>query len=89
MEKLQAIVSLRTGGYNQAVYKAWFDEPEGWMEERIDQHQSIRDVLVKKFEDAGGFTLRKTEGGSYLFVQCPELEVDILTFVKILRNMRG
>ena len=89
MEKLQAIVSLRTGGYNQAVYKAWFDEPEGWMEERIDQHQSIRDVLVKKFEDAGGFTLRKTEGGSYLFVQCPELEVDILTFVKILRKYAG
>ena len=33
MEKLQAIVSLRAGGYNQAVLKSWFTEPEGWMEQ--------------------------------------------------------
>lgn len=89
MEKLQAIVSLRTSGYNQAVYKVWFNEPDGWMDERISVHQSIRDALVKKFRDAGGFTLRETEGGSYLFVQCPELTVDILTFVKLLRKYAG
>ena len=39
MEKLQAIVSLRASGYNQAVLKNWFDEPEGWLADRIAQHQ--------------------------------------------------
>ena len=53
MEKLQAIVSLRAGGYNQAVLKSWFAEPEGWMEERIEQHQAIRDDLIEKLRAAG------------------------------------
>src|SRR5699024_5040194 len=45
MEKLQAIVSLRASGYNQAVLNVWFDEPKGWMKDRIAQHQAIRDSL--------------------------------------------
>ena len=52
MEKLQAIVSLRAGGYNQAVLKSWFAEPEGWMEKRIEQHQAIRDDLIAKLKAA-------------------------------------
>ena len=40
MEKLQAIESLRCAGYNQAVFKRWFDEPSGWMDER-DQRRII------------------------------------------------
>ncbi|MGL6200568.1 MAG: hypothetical protein ACRC3H_16685 [Lachnospiraceae bacterium] len=35
MEKLQAIVSLRPAGYCQAVLKAWFSEPEGFIADRI------------------------------------------------------
>lgn len=35
MEKLQAIVSLRAAGDNQAVLRTWFREPKGWLEERI------------------------------------------------------
>src|SRR5699024_1756356 len=50
MEKLQAIVSLRAGGYNQAVLNSWFSEPEGWMTERIAKHESIRNELVNKFQ---------------------------------------
>lgn len=85
MEKLQAIVSLRASGYNQAVLKTWFSEPEGWMEQRIKDHQAIRDDLVKKFQEADGFKVRPTEAGSYLFPKLPELDVSIHEFVKILR----
>lgn len=85
MEKLQAIVSLRAGGYNQAVLKSWFSEPKGWMEKRIAQHQAIRDDLVKKFWNAQGFKVRATEAGSYLFPQFPELTISIYDFVKVLR----
>src|SRR5690625_3059141 len=35
MEDLQAIVSIRASGYNQAVLKTWFSEPEGWLENRV------------------------------------------------------
>ena len=30
MEKLQAVVSLRCAGYNQAAFYRWFSEPDGW-----------------------------------------------------------
>ena len=85
MEKLQAIVSLRAGGYSQAVMKTWFAEPEGWMEDRIAQHQAIRDDLLRKLRAAAGVKVRTTEAGSYLFPKLPALDVTIKEFVKILR----
>lgn len=87
MEKLQAIVSLRAAGYCQSVYRVWFNEPEHFMEERVKAHQQIRDTLVNKFMAVPGFYVRPTEAGSYLFVEMPELDVDILSFVKILRQL--
>lgn len=85
MEKLQAIVSLRAAGYNQAVLHSWLSEPEGWMSQRILEHQKIRDALVEKFRSVEGFEVRKTEAGSYLFPKIPELDIAIEDFVKILR----
>lgn len=85
MEKLQAIVSLRAGGYSQAVLSSWFSEPEGWMNQRIREHQAIRDDLLAKFNSAEGFKVRATEAGSYIFPKVPELDVSIHDFVKILR----
>ncbi|WP_339227256.1 pyridoxal phosphate-dependent aminotransferase [Oceanobacillus sp. FSL K6-2867] len=85
MEKLQAIVSLRAAGYSQAVLKSWFDEPAGWMEKRISDHQAIRDDLIAKFRGSEGFQVRVTEAGSYLFPKLPKLDVTIGEFVKILR----
>ncbi|WP_438317976.1 pyridoxal phosphate-dependent aminotransferase [Sporosarcina sp. FA9] len=86
MEKLQAIVSLRAGGYSQAVLKSWFAEPEGWMTDRISQHQAIRDDLISKLNDSGGFKVRTTEAGSYLFPKIIDLGIPINDFVKILRH---
>lgn len=85
MEKLQAIVSLRAGGYSQAVMKAWFAEPAGWMQQRILQHQAIRDDLLAQLRAVPGIRVRTTEAGSYLFPQIPVLDVSIKEFVRILR----
>jgi aspartate/methionine/tyrosine aminotransferase len=85
MEKLQAIVSLRAGGYSQAVLSSWFSEPEGWMTQRIQAHQAIRDDLLARFNAVEGFQVRPTEAGSYIFPKVPELDVTINDFVKILR----
>lgn len=85
MEKLQAIVSLRAGGYSQAVFKDWFAEPESWMAERVRQHQAIRDDLLAVFRACQGCSARTTEAGSYVFVTVPALEVSMLQFVKLLR----
>ncbi|MFQ6242738.1 pyridoxal phosphate-dependent aminotransferase [Sinorhizobium meliloti] len=84
MEKLQAIVSLRAAGYNQAVLKTWFQEPVGWMEERIRAHEAIRDALIAIFRSAGMQT-RLPQAGSYLFPTLPELDVSLSDFVKLLR----
>lgn len=85
MEKLQAIVSLRAGGYSQAVLKDWFSEPEGWMAERIAAHQAIRDELVALLRTVDGVRVRPTEAGSYLFPKLPPLSVSIHDFMKALR----
>lgn len=85
MEKLQAIVSLRAGGYSQAVLRSWFSESEGWMENRIAEHQAIRDDLVAKLQTTEGFKVRTTEAGSYLFPSIPMLDVSINEFVMALR----
>jgi aspartate/methionine/tyrosine aminotransferase len=85
MEKLQAIVSLRAGGYSQAVLKSWFNEPEGWIEERTNAHERIRDDLLALLRGVEGVKVRKAEAGSYLFIRTPELTVTMGKFVKILR----
>lgn len=87
MEKLQAIVSLRAAGYCQSVYKVWFCEPEGFMENRIAAHQAIRDDIVKKLRAAEGVTVRTTDAGSYLFPKLPPMDVNIKDFVKIVREL--
>ena len=89
MEKLQAIVSLRASGYNQAVLKLWFNEPSGWMKNRIESHQAIRDDLVKVLNEADGFKVRPTEAGSYLFPEIPAIKVPLGDFVKALRVQAG
>ncbi|MDO5041799.1 MAG: pyridoxal phosphate-dependent aminotransferase, partial [Peptoniphilus sp.] len=86
MEKLQAIVSLRAPGYNQAMLDLWFDEPEGWLADRVKKHQAIRDDLVTKFRSVEGVQIRSTEGGSYIFPKLPKLDVPLKDFVKILRE---
>ena len=86
MEKLQAIVSLRASGYNQYVLKKWFSEPKGWMENRIQNHQEIRDEIVNKLRTSGKVRVRKTEAGSYLFPEISDLKVSIDEFVDQLRT---
>lgn len=86
MEKLQAIVSLRAPGYSQAVLRTWFDEPAGWMAERIAQHQAIRDALIATFRTVDGLSVRTPEAGSYLFPRLPKTAIPLHTFVRALRT---
>jgi aspartate/methionine/tyrosine aminotransferase len=86
MEKLQAIVSLRAAGYNQAVLRTWFSEPDGWLDERIRLHQAIRDDLLKVLHAAHGIRTRTPQAGSYLFPTLPDLVTAPGDFVRILRH---
>lgn len=87
MEKLQAIMALRCSGYNQAVFTTWFNEPDGWMENRVKNHQEIRDAIMKKLSGVPGVYARPSEGGSYLFITIPELDVSLHQFIRIAREM--
>lgn len=89
MEKLQAIMALRCSGYNQAVFLTWFNEPEGWMEARVAAHKEIRDAIMEKLSGVPGVSAKPTEGGSYLFVTIPELDVSLHQFIRIVRELAG
>lgn len=85
MERLQAIVTLRAAGYNQAVLDTWFHEPAGWMEKRIREHEAIRDELLKIFR-AAEFLTATPQAGSYLFPKLPILDIEPNTFVRLLSH---
>lgn len=87
MEKLQAIMSLRCSGYNQAVFKTWFHEPEGWLDARITAHQQIRDEIMSQLGQVPGIFARPTEGGSYLFITIPDLDVTLHQFIQAAREL--
>ena len=89
MEQLQAIVSLRAGGYSQRVLDCWMDEPEGWMARRIADHQAIRDDLVGVLRGVEGVSVRQPQAGSYLFPDLPPLDVSLHDFVRLLREQAG
>lgn len=89
MEKLQAIVSLRAAGYSQAVLRSWFAEADGWMDDRIRQHQAIRDNLLSVLRATEGVFARTPRAGSYLFPRLPALAIPHADFVKILRLQAG
>lgn len=89
MEKLQAIVSLRAAGYNQAVLKGWFSEPEGWMIDRTRKHQAIRDDMLAVLRRVDGLRARTPQAGSYLFPELPKLSLPGLDFVRALRLQAG
>jgi len=89
MEKLQAIVSLRAPGYCQVVLRTWFAEGEGWMADRIRQHQLIRDDLISVLGTCSGISARPSEAGSYVFPRFPALTVSLHEFIRILRIQGG
>lgn len=84
MESLQAIVSLRASGYNQAALNTWFNEPKGWINDRVRKHEEIRDELLKVFRN-GGLQTTTPQAGSYLFPKLPQLTVELHDFVRLLR----
>ncbi len=84
MERLQAIVSLRASGYNQFLLDTWFQEPDGWMTNRIKEHEAIRDEILEIFNE-GHLPTTCPQAGSYLFPQLPPLSIDLNTFVRLLR----
>ena len=88
MEKLQAIVSLRAAGYNQAALGTWFREPDGWMKKRIAEHEVIRDDLLDVLRLVGLQT-STPQAGSYLFPKLPKLAVPPDIFVRLLRHQAG
>ena len=64
MEKLLAIMALRCPGYNQGVFFSWFNEPAGWMAERVRAHQAIRDDILALLAPVAGVEARPTEGAA-------------------------
>ncbi len=58
------------------------------MENRIREHEAIRDVLLKIFRNAD-FLTATPQAGSYLFPQLPPLDVEPNIFVRLLRHQAG
>ena len=56
------------------------------MEQRIADHKAIRDELLQVISSHPGCWARATEGGSYLFMELPELTVTLTQFVKLCRQ---
>jgi aspartate/methionine/tyrosine aminotransferase len=67
METLQSMTSLRAAGYSQHALSGWLDEEPGWLEERTELHQEIRDYLVQGLSTISGLKICSPGGSSYIF----------------------
>ncbi len=63
---------------------AYFCRPAGWLENRICEHEAIRDELLSVFR-AANLKTACPQAGSYLFPQLSPLIVDLHTFIRLLR----
>ena len=72
MESILSMTSLRTAGYAQHALTHWLAEEDGWLEERILQHQEIRDYLVQGLATIPGISIFKPGGSSYIFPSMSE-----------------
>ena len=57
------------------------------MDARVAAHQEIRDAIMAKLEGVPGVFAKPTQGGSYLFITIPELDVTLHQFIRILREL--
>ena len=59
------------------------------MEDRIANHQAIRDDLVAILRTVPGVEVRSTDAGSYLFPKLPPMDISITDFTKVVRELAG
>jgi aspartate/methionine/tyrosine aminotransferase len=59
------------------------------LQDRVAQHQAIRDDLLKVFCSVDGAAARSPEAGSYMFPHLPEMSVSLRDFVRVLRHQAG
>lgn len=57
------------------------------MAARVADHREIRDAILEKLNAAPGVYAKPTQGGSYLFVTIPELDVSLHQFIRIVREL--
>ena len=57
------------------------------MEARVRAHREIRDAVMEVIREVPGVSAKPTEGGSYLFVTIPELDVSLHQFIRIVREL--
>ena len=57
------------------------------MKDRILAHQKIRDDILEVLHQYKGVKARPTDGGSYLFVDMPELDISISDYCAGLRKL--
>ena len=57
------------------------------MAARVNAHCAIRDAILEVISTVPGVSARPTDGGSYLFVEIPELEVSLHQFIRIVREL--
>jgi aspartate/methionine/tyrosine aminotransferase len=89
MEAVLSITCLRAPGYGQNVLDTWLTESPQWLADRINHHEMIRDELVSVLRALPGLRVRVPDGGSYLFVQLPALEVSTAQFLRELADEEG
>lgn len=75
MEAVLSITALRAPGYNQALLSRWMRADEAWLEERIEAHQDLRDLVCGTLGQVDGVHVVAPRGGSYAFPDISRLPV--------------
>lgn len=67
MEDVQACTALRAPAYAQHLLTHWLRDDQAYLQLRIKEYQSLRDMTVKKIENSSVARVRQACGTAYLF----------------------
>ncbi|MDG4889794.1 aminotransferase class I/II-fold pyridoxal phosphate-dependent enzyme [Mesorhizobium sp. WSM4887] len=89
MEDLQSITALRAPAYAQHTLTHWLVDDRDLVAQRIQEFQSLRDLVVQKFRNTNFLTVVASGGSSYIFPRVVGLDQSDKDIALALQNKAG
>ncbi len=67
MERVLSLACLRTSGYGQQTLRHWMDGDGEWLEDVIEAHRELRDLIVERLAAIPGVRVASPAGSSYVY----------------------
>jgi aspartate/methionine/tyrosine aminotransferase len=89
MEDVMGIAALRCPAYAQHLLPHWIRDDQAYVDERIGEYQSLRDVSVAALNALPGVTVTPSGGSAYLYVNTEGINASDQEIALALKSRAG